>query len=114
MIRPPPRSTRTYTLFPYTTLFRSWRRRRTRKKALPRSRKSARRISAGTEPITMQERALRGTQPDGRAQGALLQEKQMKDVVRIGCGAGFWGDSAGGPRQQIGRASCRERVCQYV
>src|SRR3546814_430172 len=26
MIRPPPRSTRTYTLFPYTTLFRSWNR----------------------------------------------------------------------------------------
>src|SRR3546814_15968488 len=25
MIRRPPRSTRTYTLFPYTTLFRSWR-----------------------------------------------------------------------------------------
>src|SRR3546814_4185027 len=25
MIRPPPRSTRTYTLFPYTTLFRSYR-----------------------------------------------------------------------------------------
>src|SRR3546814_2590834 len=25
MIRPPPRSTRTDTLFPYTTLFRSWR-----------------------------------------------------------------------------------------
>src|SRR3546814_13764097 len=24
MIPPPPRSTRTYTLFPYTTLFRSW------------------------------------------------------------------------------------------
>src|SRR3546814_8570836 len=24
MIRRPPRSTRTYTLFPYTTLFRSW------------------------------------------------------------------------------------------
>src|SRR3546814_8517791 len=28
MIRPPPRSTRTDTLFPYTTLFRSQRRRR--------------------------------------------------------------------------------------
>src|SRR3546814_9562443 len=26
MLRRPPRSTRTYTLFPYTTLFRSWRR----------------------------------------------------------------------------------------
>src|SRR3546814_3280813 len=25
MVRPPPRSTRTDTLFPYTTLFRSWR-----------------------------------------------------------------------------------------
>src|SRR3546814_2896596 len=29
MIRRPPRSTRTDTLFPYTTLFRSWRRRAT-------------------------------------------------------------------------------------
>src|SRR3546814_3222313 len=28
MIRRPPRSTRTDTLFPYTTLFRSWRRQR--------------------------------------------------------------------------------------
>src|SRR3546814_4154930 len=30
MIRRPPRSTRTDTLFPYTTLFRSWRRDRAR------------------------------------------------------------------------------------
>src|SRR3546814_5953315 len=49
MIRRPPRSTRTYTLFPYTTLFRScsccsasgsrrWRRRGTRRRSIPRSR----------------------------------------------------------------------------
>src|SRR3546814_18682009 len=33
MIRRPPRSTRTDTLFPYTTLFRSWRRARQRHRA---------------------------------------------------------------------------------
>src|SRR3546814_6585656 len=35
MIRRPPRSTRTYTLFPYTTLFRSWAARRKAKRGRP-------------------------------------------------------------------------------
>src|SRR3546814_8876653 len=50
MIRRPPRSTRTDTLFPYTTLFRS-RRVRKRRSALPWARGSWRVISAGSNSI---------------------------------------------------------------
>src|SRR3546814_2865495 len=54
MIRPPPRSTRTDTLFPYTTLFRSERgpgvaRRRPRSGCATRSRRRKRRSSRSEE-----------------------------------------------------------------
>src|SRR3546814_11343772 len=73
MIRRPPRSTRTDTLFPYTTLFRS-----------PEADRSA-----------------------------VLAVKAVVDRIRAEArAAGF--DVVGIAPAEIGRASCRERVCQYV
>src|SRR3546814_11526238 len=110
MIRRPPRSTRTDTLFPYTTLFRSF-------------------------GLQIEQRAY-STAEEAR--------DQVAELVALGCGAivgtGFiseLADRAGvaailmySPESirrafesaidlarllsKIGRASCRERVCQYV
>src|SRR5918997_1338003 len=38
----------------------------------------------------------------------------MKDVVRIGCGAGFWGDSPDGPRQLVQSGSIDYLVMDYL
>src|SRR3546814_6542150 len=38
----------------------------------------------------------------------------MKDVVRIGCGAGFWGDSAEGPRQLVQSGEIDYLVLDYL
>src|SRR3546814_11423907 len=103
MIRRPPRSTRTDTLFPYTTLFRS--------------------LLKGVGADQMGGH-LAGEDDDG--------DRIHKRVGDAGDGvrrAGAGGDEhdarlAGGSRVtlrrmhggllKIGRASCRERVCQYV
>src|SRR3546814_11272681 len=105
MIRRPPRSTRTDTLFPYTTLFRSGR---------------------GMDELD------RGGQPDlavalVAAQLCRGQRQDRPQALAAGCY-----DVAGELRdqpdravhlvedelidvlQEIGRGSCRERVCQYV
>src|SRR3546814_20698358 len=97
MIRRPPRSTRTDTLFPYTTLFRS--------------------SDDGVEvPI------FRFTDRTGQRRDAARQERiaiLAGDVLRTAAVADAAGDqlvlldrSQFGP--EIGRASCRERGCQYV
>src|SRR3546814_18502976 len=80
MIRRPPRSTRTDTLFPYTTLFRS--------DAAGINHDSVRLVDSSMATHTRFD----GVELDGDA------------VI---------GEVDGG-REEIGRASCRERVCQYV
>src|SRR3546814_12435813 len=113
MILRPPRSTRTDTLFPYMTLFRSIEPRRP--------------IFAGERPC-----------PLGRTVDAIARDARLAPIVggkdrrrRIDCKVGrdIAGDAElaalidftaiGVEMQrvgagQIGRASCRERVCQYV
>src|SRR3546814_20415083 len=76
MIRRPPRSTRTDTLFPYTTLFRS----------LPE-------LPEWIEPGLL----ARTNWPAWKV--ALREAHKGPDAMA---------------RDKIGRASCRERVCQYV
>src|SRR3546814_15275929 len=93
MIRRPPRSTRTDTLFPYTTLFRS--------SYNGCSQRSFRCI--GAAPAEAFEKVARL----GRNRGCIAAEA-----------IGAYPPSNFGPRVldlcfQIGRASCRERVCQY-
>src|SRR3546814_20360183 len=103
MIRRPPRSTRTDTLFPYTTLFRSCA------------------AHLGVDPDEMGFAARPGLRTQGFA-------RSWNAVVfdRASGGAGFSGSIGIDPVgmltaarnaldcTQIGRASCRERVCQYV
>ena len=38
----------------------------------------------------------------------------MRDSVRIGCGAGFWGDSAEGPRQLVESAAIDYLILDYL
>src|SRR3546814_18369655 len=108
MMRPPPISTRTDTLFPYTTLFRSiW-------------------VEGPAQEVAEADwdRAvdvnLKGTFFCCRhAIPALIESRGC--IVNIISDAGLMGyantsvycASKGGVTQ-IGRASCRERVCQYV
>src|SRR3546814_15819248 len=116
MIRLPPRSTRTDTLFPYTTLFRS-----------PDSRR-------GGDPELLLERAIyqsdghphrrarlseglrrslpQRQQPGGVPRysgpcpgGAIERPRRGRDAARM---------RAAGAGGKIGSSSCRERVCPYV
>src|SRR3546814_20832976 len=86
MIRRPPRSTRTDTLFPYTTLFRSYQ------------------VAVFTPEQGMSLDPYRQTlaiASDFRRGGGRIVKS---NVVGL--------EADGG--RKIGRASCRERVCQYV
>src|SRR3546814_17856120 len=106
MIRRPPRSTRTDTLFPYTTLFRSIKTRRPLGEDLRRqveeqlAKLGIRRLPP-EELVAFYRRIFNGvadTAPgvfaDGGTTGAPPIGKQIID--------------------ELGRESCRERVCQYV
>src|SRR3546814_15151387 len=125
MIRRPPRSTRTDTLFPYTTLFRS--------EIFPRAcacPRDARRLlvrlarvtrggmATGCDPARLVEAicaAVVEQQHDlsalvSRCSGRTLQRRQqtMLRLLRVR----HLIESSEG--EQIGRASCRERECQDV
>src|SRR3546814_16788640 len=85
-IRRPPRSTRTDTLFPYTTLVRS----------------------GLVDRVPVHRRFL--------AVDQALFHQLDEEALLVGVVTGVAGGDLAVPveRQQIGRASCRERVCQYV
>src|SRR3546814_19635203 len=113
MIRRPPRSTRTDTLFPYTTLFRS---------------------QAGELPALMriEEVAVAGPRmaPGRGARPTLQHELAAHELAIIFADRAFYRSEAGigqiggaGPfpdiaehvaQAALGRASCRERVSQSV
>src|SRR3546814_13927724 len=113
MIRRPPRSTRTDTLFPYTTLFRSATHGggngcvpgpSSREKLLggQRHHRLAARLDLAAERAGVGHEAL-GEIARGhklRVQEALVAAALVQRLLRR------FG--------QIGRAPCRERVCQYV
>src|SRR3546814_12921673 len=104
MIRRPPRSTRTDTLFPYTTLFRSnawtW-----EHMALTR----ARPVWAADDDRAVVETVIFKTLSQARREAQLVQ-----DVIRMRGEMAAHKKPAGSLDVKIGRASCRERVCQYV
>src|SRR3546814_19475006 len=129
MIRRPPRSTRTDTLFPYTTLFRS----------PGRPRPAAAPPAGGPGPRAAAAPSRRPVYPSRRPRPAEDQREPDVDVV---AGAAFGKSIAGsrlvgrrrareestacdetprtgaratgGLAQGIGRATCRERGCQKV
>src|SRR3546814_21024462 len=110
MIRRPPRSTRTDTLFPYTTLFRSL-------------------VFLGTRPACRRRESLRQRGLAIAAGGVELRLGQPLHAGKVGSVILFlfFRPALETPAVradidicaymeyiQIGRASCRERVCQYV
>src|SRR3546814_20221480 len=102
MIRRPPRSTRTDTLFPYTTLFRS--------------------AEAGDGEIAHHLAVVHhdaAVEHDAARLAAGLAGRELPELAGMDMGivdAGVVRQVGHVLRQaaQIGRASCRERVCQYV
>src|SRR3546814_18106389 len=103
MIRRPPRSTRTDTLFPYTTLFRSVAAERGLAGGPRGMRLSIERIDVG----------CLGEHVVGDAQAALVAaaqvERAAEQIELVGLDAGSRALGA-----KIGRGSCREGVCQHV
>src|SRR3546814_11092967 len=114
MIRRPPRSTRTDTLFPYTTLFRS----------------VVRAVTAMLHPLVDQPisyliasdgRAITLVDPDALWQRVLGRAQDMGAAATPGEAKQLAGLLAALPpaereklATELGRASCRERVCPYV
>src|SRR3546814_11026260 len=119
MIRRPPRSTRTDTLFPYTTLFRSQHRRP--EQAVEVDDVLADEVVqlglAAGRKVLEEVRAVAFAQ---RLEAAQVADRRVQpDVQELARVAGDLEAEVGRvardvPGAQIGRASCRERVCQYV
>src|SRR3546814_18863893 len=103
MIRRPPRSTRTDTLFPYTTLFRS------RRSAVLRRGFEQRDVVKLDRRVGEQIVGTKLLHRDRQPRSAILEGTARRDAVRVAIGIA---DRRGNP--EIGRASCRERVCKYV
>src|SRR3546814_21001856 len=110
MIRRPPRSTRTDTLFPYTTLFRSAEGRAggvdDGEKEEGRDREAQVVEGHRIAPVDAEQR---------RRGDAGIAVEAVEEVVVLTHEV----EEGDGDRQrdhdgEIGRASCRERVCQYV
>src|SRR3546814_20723694 len=106
MIRRPPRSTRTDTLFPYTTLFRS--------KFLRHRNGDVQRDAAGRESVLLQgaDGAEVGRAQEGDPVVGLPVAVRRRLLQAEAGEAGILRPLAGDGR--IGRASCRERGCPTV
>src|SRR3546814_17827439 len=104
MIRRPPRSTRTDTLFPYTTRFRSLL--APRDDMMPEMR-------VGKQPLFQPRRRAReaeGGEDDERHR----RQQRQKSADRTKAQRSPARDQIEMPFHEIGRASGRERVCQYA
>src|SRR3546814_20635770 len=117
MIRRPPRSTRTDTLFPYTTLFRSWRRQRRLRSTPAAASVSLHEIDA-TIVCPSGFSVVVGHRP-GLAkplrQQATATDALVDDRADNGCGAGFRkGEVLVGIAGVVGRAFDRELQCRVL
>src|SRR3546814_14714886 len=104
MIRRPPRSTRTDTLFPYTTLFRSG------GAVIVRRRRLLERPHAAIAFEHIVSRAAIA----GNHRGLSRRARAVRALQGEPGGATVAGYRSGLSHDEIGRASCRERVCQDV
>src|SRR3546814_13751736 len=109
MIRRPPRSTRTDTLFPYTTLFRSIRR-GTRPRRLFERRRRADGFTDEPSRLTPKNTERQMASHRRFAPSLLLLCSSMLLPGAVAAQAPAYDLII----REIGRASCRERVCQYV
>src|SRR3546814_11072916 len=125
MIRRPPISTRTDTLFPYTTLFRSFfvenQRRRNNPLGLEtaaRERPLPRHDNATVRRDRASQRRECAAHPDISAAAEDLLHHMLRKTADANVESeddlGVPTGRTIGSRQEIGRTSCRERVCQYV
>src|SRR3546814_18082379 len=111
MIRRPPRSTRTDTLFPYTTLFRSDLINSLRQSLLEANQAQATlasKLSDMTAAFTVYDAGQQPPPQNGPYTLGVLGDSRM---------AIDWNAILGRTDilvLEIGRAPCRERVCQYV
>src|SRR3546814_18691664 len=114
MVRRPPRSTRTYSLFPYTTLFRSQEAFKSIPDAIAEVREAVDfcRYYAARARADLQSVELPGPTGernmlhlDGRGVWATIAPWNFPLAI-------FLGQTVAA--LAIGRAACRERVCQYV
>src|SRR3546814_11333248 len=123
MIRRPPRSTRTDTLFPYTTLFRSLRLmglsrtlfihfRHGAGDRAPRSEKRLKAFDLIVEPGIKDVRRAIAVQHIDPARSRSCGYVKLDFIARRGPSPTRLFDNA--RPIGIGRASCREGVCQYV
>src|SRR3546814_18381862 len=101
MIRRPPRSTRTDTLFPYTTLFRSV---EYYEAALEEA--GVRLVVDGNVQVHANSRLLRRAIANLVSNAIKATPNGQTILARCAQDDQFV--------EKIGRASCRERVCQYV
>src|SRR3546814_15551908 len=112
MIRRPPRSTRTDTLFPYTTLFRS----AVASRVI--SRERVRRSTGVMLGRRLDQRIIVSAEQWGFCELLVHAENldRIADELERGIAGGRLADHAAcaGLFAVIGRASCRARVCQYV
>src|SRR3546814_15143053 len=101
MIRRPPRSTRTDTLFPYTTLFRS-----------PWNGAGASAFAPSAYGLFRRNAKLADAfwSPTMKMLIAIIKPFKLDAVREALADIGVQGMTV----TEIGRASCRERVCQYV
>src|SRR3546814_16389879 len=119
MIRRPPRSTRTDTLFPYTTLFRSLVYARNVTDVDDKINAAAAAegvdisvVTARYEKHYLDDMAALGVAPPDVAPRATAHIDEMIAMIGRLIEGGHAYAAEG--HAQIGRASCRERVCQYV
>src|SRR3546814_19856805 len=110
MIRRPPRSTRTDTLVPSTTRFRSHRRARLRWRYALSSRTARRTLAAQFHErcqwiVTPERMDIR---PDPHVQRRIALDGSLR--ISIAVDEGLVGEHG----EEIGSSSCRETVCQYV
>src|SRR3546814_13635155 len=116
MIRRPPRSTRTDTLFPYTTLFRS-----PLPTGLPESREAIVAIAESANPnvLASNYNELAAQRSVREFEGELLPSVELQGSIgyqherTTRSSEGSTAEVLAGVRE-IGRASCRERGCPNV
>src|SRR3546814_14716721 len=117
MIRRPPRSTRTDTLFPYTTLFRSL--------LIANLTDAGERADSSCSPYGHSLLYLVSRSFEDHEETPLLgMEKHLVPALathpwgamvrQLPSPGRIFAEGSPATRAAIGRASCRERVCQYV